>query len=243
MHTPRQLTPQVVGVDGSPRAARVVAGAGLAFLTGGRHPAPKRAAAVVVRVLLIGLIGLVSALLVHGDYPALVWTAYIAAGLAIGRLDLTSARVATRPLGCGAVLAVGVWCVSSAALSLLSRAPRSTTPFDMLHTLGAATAPLAALLLLTRIAAARRVLSPLATAGSRPADPLLRTPVPCCSRSSGGVRGDGAAGGRVVTAVVRRVRRTSQQAGAAAPETAVRAADHSETTTRTHRSTRSMHSP
>ncbi|MDQ0937356.1 hypothetical protein [Streptomyces turgidiscabies] len=32
--------------------------------------------------------GLLGDHLVHGDYPALAWTAYLCAGLAIGRLDL-----------------------------------------------------------------------------------------------------------------------------------------------------------
>ncbi|NEA68393.1 heparan-alpha-glucosaminide N-acetyltransferase domain-containing protein [Streptomyces sp. SID12488] len=52
--------------------------------------------------------------------------------------------------------------------SMVSRAPHSTSPFDLLHTLGAATALLAAVLLLTRIALVRRALVPLAAAGSMP---------------------------------------------------------------------------
>jgi len=51
---------------------------------------------------------------------------------------------------------------------MISRAPHSTSPFDMLHTLGAATALLAAVLLLTRITVVRRALLPLAAAGSMP---------------------------------------------------------------------------
>lgn len=44
----------------------------------------------------------------------------------------------------------------------------STSPFDLLHTLGAATALLAAVLLLTRITVVRRALLPPAAAGSMP---------------------------------------------------------------------------
>ncbi|GAA3873097.1 hypothetical protein GCM10023084_27590 [Streptomyces lacrimifluminis] len=52
--------------------------------------------------------------------------------------------------------------------SMISRAPHSTSPFDLLHTLGAATALLAAVLLLTRVTVVRRALLPLAAAGSMP---------------------------------------------------------------------------
>lgn len=44
----------------------------------------------------------------------------------------------------------------------------STSPFDLLHTLGAATALLAAVLLPTRITVVRRALLPPAAAGSMP---------------------------------------------------------------------------
>jgi uncharacterized membrane protein len=61
-------------------------------------------------------LGLVSDLLVHGDYPVLAWTAYLCAGLALGRLDLTSRRLAPRLLGGGLALVAGVWLVSSLVL-------------------------------------------------------------------------------------------------------------------------------
>ncbi|MDX3451117.1 heparan-alpha-glucosaminide N-acetyltransferase domain-containing protein [Streptomyces sp. ME02-8801-2C] len=149
--------------------------------------------------------GLLGDLLVHGDYPVLAWTAYLCAGLAIGRLDLFDRRTATRLLTAGLALAATAWLVCSFWLlrrgglerlrqsefpdatgphardqvrwdipdgttwwSMLSRAPHSTSPFDMLHTLGAATALLAAVLLLTRITVVRRALMPLAAAGSMP---------------------------------------------------------------------------
>ncbi|WP_327698381.1 heparan-alpha-glucosaminide N-acetyltransferase domain-containing protein [Streptomyces sp. NBC_00459] len=149
--------------------------------------------------------GLLGDLLVHGPYPVLAWTAYLCAGLAIGRLDLFDRRTATRLLTGGLALAATAWLACSLWLlrwgglerlrqnefpdaigphardevlwdtpdgatwwSMLSRAPHSTSPFDLLHTLGAATALLAAVLLLTRIALVRRALLPLAAAGSMP---------------------------------------------------------------------------
>lgn len=146
-------------------------------------------------------LGLVSDLLVHGDYPVLAWTAYLCAGLALGRLDLTSRKVAPRLLGGGLALVAGVWLVSCLVLfrfgglrrlwsaefpgasraealwdspdgatwwALLSRAPHTTTPFDMLLTLGSAAAILGGALLLTRSAPLTRALTPLAAAGSMP---------------------------------------------------------------------------
>ena len=51
-------------------------------------------------------LGLLVLLLVTGGYPVVVYLAYICAGLAIGRLDLTSCRVAWWLLGGGIALAV-----------------------------------------------------------------------------------------------------------------------------------------
>ncbi|WP_420802510.1 heparan-alpha-glucosaminide N-acetyltransferase domain-containing protein [Streptomyces cavernae] len=150
-------------------------------------------------------LGVLSQLLVFGEYPALAWLAYICAGLAVGRLRLTSVRVARRLFLGGLALAVTAWAAASLVLlrlgglrhlwraefdhehwpeartvalwevpdghswwSLLSRAPHSTTPFDMLHTLGSALALLGALLLVTRTRTVNRLLSPLAAAGSMP---------------------------------------------------------------------------
>ncbi|MEU6347821.1 heparan-alpha-glucosaminide N-acetyltransferase domain-containing protein [Streptomyces sp. NPDC047072] len=146
-------------------------------------------------------VGLLSDLLVHGDYPVLAWTTYLCAGLAVGRLDLTNRRVAAGLFAGGLTVLSGTWLVSSLALfryggfdhlwhaefagssrsealwdtpdgetwwALLSRAPHSTTPFDMLLTLGAATAILGGSLLLTRSRALTWALSPLAAAGSMP---------------------------------------------------------------------------
>jgi uncharacterized membrane protein len=49
----------------------------------------------------------VAELLVTGTYPAMLWIAFVLVGLAIGRLDLSSTRVATRLLVGGLALATG----------------------------------------------------------------------------------------------------------------------------------------
>ncbi|MDH6213589.1 heparan-alpha-glucosaminide N-acetyltransferase domain-containing protein [Streptomyces pseudovenezuelae] len=150
-------------------------------------------------------LGLLSNLLVQGNYPALAWMAYLCAGLAVGRLDLTSARIARRLLVGGLALAAAAWLTATALLtrfgglwhlwraefphtpwpqarhevlwdtgndstwwSLLSRAPHSTSPFDLLQTLGSACSLLGAALLLTRLTPTRRLLSPLTAAGTMP---------------------------------------------------------------------------
>jgi hypothetical protein len=55
-------------------------------------------------------------LLVTGAFPAVVYMAYICAGLAIGRLDLTSTKVAVRLLAGGLALAVTAWVASTIIL-------------------------------------------------------------------------------------------------------------------------------
>ncbi|HET9657540.1 MAG TPA: heparan-alpha-glucosaminide N-acetyltransferase domain-containing protein [Kineosporiaceae bacterium] len=51
-------------------------------------------------------VGLLTLLLFTGAYPVVVSMAYICAGLAVGRLDLTSRRVAGRLLGAGVALVI-----------------------------------------------------------------------------------------------------------------------------------------
>lgn len=58
-------------------------------------------------------------LLLTGYYPAFTWLTYLLAGLAIGRLDLRSTRVAAWIAGGGALLAVTSYVVSSALLDAL----------------------------------------------------------------------------------------------------------------------------
>jgi uncharacterized membrane protein YeiB len=147
-------------------------------------------------------VGLALELTLAGAYPVVAWLAYICAGLAIGRLDLSSRRVALWLVAGGLALATAAWGASSVLLFqlgglrhlraaappgqawsdaqllwdppsgisswwwLAGRAPHSTTPFDMLHTLGAAVVVLGTALLLSRLAAVRLLLRPIADAGS-----------------------------------------------------------------------------
>jgi len=146
--------------------------------------------------------GLLSALLVTGSYPVLAFLAYLCAGLAIGRLNLSSGRLAAGLLGGGLAMAIGAKVVSSMLLFqmgglgelvdledadspgaavnqllwdpepvgswwyLALPSPHSTTPIDLLHTLGSAMAVLGAALLLCRVRAIASLLRPLAAAGS-----------------------------------------------------------------------------
>jgi uncharacterized membrane protein YeiB len=61
-------------------------------------------------------IGFILQHFVTGYFPAVVYMAYIFAGLAIGRLDLSSTKVATRLLVGGLVLAATAWVTSSLIL-------------------------------------------------------------------------------------------------------------------------------
>ncbi|MBS44816.1 MAG: hypothetical protein CMH83_16950 [Nocardioides sp.] len=105
-------------------------------------------------------------LMLTGYYPAVPWLAYLLLGLALGRLDLGSRRVAATVAASGLAVAVAVLVVSprlvaavggldAGALAaseggmygqvptdawqwLLVAAPHSTTPFDLLQTGGSA---------------------------------------------------------------------------------------------------------
>ncbi|WP_307034431.1 heparan-alpha-glucosaminide N-acetyltransferase domain-containing protein [Arthrobacter sp. B3I4] len=141
--------------------------------------------------------------LLTGVYPALPWMAYICAGLAVGRLDLTAVRTQSRLLAGGAALAVAAWLLSVLALGPLGglkaiedatpslsheaisdaliwgpdpslptsswwwlaiAAPHSTTPLDILLTIGTSLAAIGAVLLAAR--GVGGLLTPLAAAGS-----------------------------------------------------------------------------
>jgi uncharacterized membrane protein YeiB len=147
--------------------------------------------------------GFLVMLLLTGDFPVVVFMIYIITGLAIGRLDLTSTKVAVRLLAGGAALAVAAWEASWVLLFPLGgishlhaaadpglppgqvvnsivwdgnpvsswwwlalRAHDTGTPFDALLTLGVAMAVLGGMLLLTKLSIARRLLRPLALAGT-----------------------------------------------------------------------------
>jgi Heparan-alpha-glucosaminide N-acetyltransferase, catalytic len=116
-------------------------------------------------------------LAVTGYYPVLPWVTYLLAGMAVGRTDLRSARVAAGLLGGGAALAVAASAGSALLLGpgggaaalggeltrrrygtvptdtwwwLAVEAPHTGTPFDLAHTTGTALAVLGAMLLLAR---------------------------------------------------------------------------------------------
>jgi uncharacterized membrane protein len=147
-------------------------------------------------------VGLLAQLFITGEYPVVVYLAYLCVGLAIGRLDLRSPSLAWVLLGAGVTLAVAARLASEVLLYatgglarlmehdglagdpsdvstllwepqpssswwyLALPAPHSHTPIDLLHTLGSAAAVLGVALLLTRITAVSRALSPLAAAGA-----------------------------------------------------------------------------
>ena len=153
-------------------------------------------------MLLQDPVGLLAQLFLTGVYPIVVYLAYLCVGMAIGRLDLRSPRLAWLLLGGGVALALGARIVSAVLLYpmgglarliehdglsndpadisallwepnassswwyLALPAPHSHTTIDLLHALGSAGAVLGAALLLTRIPAVGRALSPLAAAGA-----------------------------------------------------------------------------
>ncbi|OLT07493.1 hypothetical protein BJF77_14175 [Kocuria sp. CNJ-770] len=61
----------------------------------------------------------VSQLLLTGTYPALPWMSFLLAGLAVGRMDLTSRRVQTGLAAVGAALALVMWSASLISLRVL----------------------------------------------------------------------------------------------------------------------------
>ncbi len=128
-----------------------------------------------------------------GYYPVLPWATYLLAGMAVGRADLRSGRVAAALLAGGAALAAAAAAGSAVLLGpgggaavlgaglarrrygtvptdtwwwLAVEAPHTGTPFDLAHTTGTALAVLGAALLLARVAPT--VTWPLAAAGAVP---------------------------------------------------------------------------
>jgi uncharacterized membrane protein YeiB len=140
--------------------------------------------------------GVLLQLLVTGAYPVLLYLAYTCVGLAVGRLDLGSRRVAGTLLGVGVALVVTAQAVSAVLLHPLGGlqrlteadpwsgtlaaepdqgsswwylaldSPHAHTQLDALNAVGSALAVLGAALLLTRLRAADRLLRPVAAAGS-----------------------------------------------------------------------------
>lgn len=81
-------------------------------------------------------VGLFSELGVTGYYPVLTWSAYLLAGLAVGRLALGQARTATAVMLGGAAVAVAAWVVSRFLLS-------AGGGLDALEAAGAGASPIA----------------------------------------------------------------------------------------------------
>ena len=120
---------------------------------------------------------LLGELAVTGYYPVLPWMTYLLVGMAVGRTELRSVRVAAGLVGGGAALAVVAWAGSALVLGpgggaaalggelarrrygtvptdtwwwLAVEAPHTGTPPDLAHTTGTALAVLGAMLLLAR---------------------------------------------------------------------------------------------
>lgn len=83
-----------------------------------------------VGALLLDPERLATTLLVTGYYPVLCWTTYLCAGLAVGRLDLTSRAVAVRLAAGGAVLAAAASLVSALLLGPLGGLDRIAAEVD-----------------------------------------------------------------------------------------------------------------
>lgn len=113
-----------------------------------------------------GLVGLV----VGPHYPALVWFAYLLAGLAVGRQDVTRPAVQRGLVGLGAGLVllgyVGGWAAQAfgAPASLASISPHSSTTFEVVGNTGTAFVVLAASLAVGH--RWPRVVAPVAAVGA-----------------------------------------------------------------------------
>jgi uncharacterized membrane protein YeiB len=87
-------------------AAGVIVAGPVLLLAAAEAPLPHADSDPTFATLLQDPLGVLVQLLVTGEYPVVVYLAYICAGLAIGRLDLTSRRVAWWLFGGGIALAV-----------------------------------------------------------------------------------------------------------------------------------------
>jgi hypothetical protein len=116
--------------------------------------------------------GLITALFVTGFYPVLSYLAFIIAGLAIGRLDMSSAQAVPRLLVGGLALALIGW-----ASWLALPASRSHAWISFVHnlqSLGSGVALVGVVLLLVRIPAMTCLLWPITAARDDGAHPLQR---------------------------------------------------------------------
>ena len=87
----------------------------LSFLLRGMLPARPRDQ-VDLTMLITDPLTALHALLLTGYYPAFTWLTYLLAGLALGRLDLRSTRVAAWIAGVGATVALAAWATSALLL-------------------------------------------------------------------------------------------------------------------------------
>jgi uncharacterized membrane protein YeiB len=108
--------------------------------------------------------GVVTGLFVTGGYPVLTHLGYLCAGLAIGRMDLSSARLNLWLLFGGLALVAVVW-----AWWFVLPAPRAHDWIDLVRTvssLGSAAAAVGAALLLVRSTAMALLLRPISATGT-----------------------------------------------------------------------------
>lgn len=108
-------------------------------------------------------------LFVNGSYPCLIWIVFVLTGLGIGRLDLSSSRVALGLLASGAALAAvgygaGAVLAGSEPSTVFTTEPHSGSPFEVVGSTGFAIGVLALCLLGSRVI--RWPLLPLAAVGS-----------------------------------------------------------------------------
>ncbi|GAA4900913.1 heparan-alpha-glucosaminide N-acetyltransferase domain-containing protein [Streptomonospora salina] len=110
----------VAGTAAVLAAAGPVASFWLRSLMADGGPLDGPVAAVAAHDPLVALSGSgLTDLLVTGAYPALTWLPYVLAGLAIGRLDLSSLRVRTALVGTGVGLAALGYGLSWAAMTIM----------------------------------------------------------------------------------------------------------------------------
>lgn len=123
-----------------------------------------------------GDVGEEISLAVGWHYPVTVWVAFLVAGLALARSDLTAARTQLRTLGAGAVLAAVGYGVAATTSDLgepylaavLTARPHSSGLGEVIGSGGFALAVIAGCQLLCRSAAASAVALPLRAVGSMP---------------------------------------------------------------------------
>ncbi len=129
---------------------------------------------------------LIGTVFLWGGYPAVVWIAFVLAGLLVGRLDLSDVHVGAQLFGGGLVLASSALAVGRLfepdwrqlfARDLYPSAPvdwsdvwvtspHSSMPLNVIGAIGSAAMVVGLCILLVRVRALARLLWPLAAAGS-----------------------------------------------------------------------------